>query len=54
MVVKTVIRAVTSLSSRIMQTCLFERCVVGPCNHGMARPYVADRGTACDKEVSCE
>jgi len=28
--------------------------VVGPCHHGMARPQVADRGTASDKEVSCE
>jgi len=29
-------------------------CVVGPCHHGMARPQVADRGTASDKEGSCE
>jgi len=28
--------------------------VVGPCHHGMARPQVADRGTASDKEGSCE
>jgi len=28
--------------------------VVGPCHHGMARPHVADRGTASDKEGSCE
>jgi len=28
--------------------------VVGPCRHGMARPQVADRGTASDKEGSCE
>jgi len=28
--------------------------VVGPCDHGMARPQVADRGTASDKEGSCE
>ena len=27
---------------------------VGPCQHGMARPQVADRGTACDMEGSCE
>jgi len=27
---------------------------VGLCHHGMARPQVADRGTACDKEGSCE
>jgi len=29
-------------------------CVVGPCHHGMARPQVADRGTASDMEDSCE
>jgi len=30
-------------------------CVlVGPCHHGMARPQVADRGTATDKEGICE
>ena len=28
--------------------------VAGPCHHGMARPQVADRGTASDKEGSCE
>jgi len=28
--------------------------VVGPCHNGMARPQVADRGTASDKEGSCE
>jgi len=28
--------------------------LVGPCHHGMARPQVADRGTASDKEGSCE
>jgi len=27
---------------------------VGRCHHGMARPQVADRGTASDKEGSCE
>ena len=31
-----------------------ERHVVGPCHHGMARPQIADRGTASDKEGSCE
>jgi len=25
-----------------------------PCHHGMARPQVADRETASDKEGSCE
>jgi len=29
-------------------------CVVGRCHHGMARPQVADRGTAPDMEGSCE
>ena len=28
--------------------------LVGPCHHGMARPQVVDRGTASDKEGSCE
>ena len=28
--------------------------LLGPCHHGMARPQVADRGTASDKEGSCE
>ena len=27
---------------------------VGPCHHGMARPHVADGGTASDMEGSCE
>ena len=28
--------------------------VVGPCHHGMARPQIADRGTASNMEGSCE
>jgi len=32
---------------------LLQVCV-GPCHHDMARPRVADRGTASDKEGSCE
>ena len=28
--------------------------LVGPCHHGMPRPQVANRGTASDKEGSCE
>jgi len=28
--------------------------LVGPCHYGMARPQVADRRTASDKEGSCE
>ena len=27
-------------------------CEVGPCHHGMARPQVADGGTASDMEVA--
>ena len=27
---------------------------VGPCHHGMARPQVADGGTASDMEGICE
>jgi hypothetical protein len=27
---------------------------MGPCHHGMARPQVADGGTASDMEGSCE
>jgi len=27
---------------------------VGPCHHSLARPQVLDRGTASDKEGSCE
>ena len=27
---------------------------VGPCHHCMARPHVADGGTASDMEGSCE
>jgi len=33
---------------------LCETVLVGPCYHGMAHPKVADRGTASDKEGSCE
>ena len=33
-----------------MYICVF----VGPCHHGMARPQVADGGTACNMEGSCE
>jgi hypothetical protein len=29
-------------------------CEVVRCHHGMARPQVADRGTASDMEGSCE
>jgi len=33
---------------------LYSAPVVGSCHHGMARPQVADRGTASDMEGSCE
>jgi len=43
------------LSSVVFIAELIVKCyVVGPCHHGMARPQVADRGTASDKEGSCE
>ena len=33
----------------------YRQCmVVGPCHHGMARPQVADRGTASFMEGTCE
>ena len=38
----------------IMYLCMYVCLVVGPCHHGMARPQVADRGTASDMEGSCE
>jgi hypothetical protein len=34
--------------------CHYKPVLVGPCHHGMARPQVADRGTASDKEGSGE
>ena len=37
--------------------CWVLRCsvvIVGLCHHGVVRPRVADRGTASDKEGSCE
>ena len=33
---------------------VFLAVLVGPCHHGMACPHVVDRGTASDKEGSCE
>ena len=49
-IIKTTILSIT----HNMSTTCFEHYVVGPCHHGMARPQVADRGTASDKEGSCE
>ena len=37
-----------------MLRCTVHPVLVGPCHHGMARPQVADRGTASDKEGSWE
>ena len=34
--------------------CFKETMNVGPCHHGMARPRVADGGTASNMEGSCE
>jgi len=39
----------------ILQICVIDLThAVGLCHHGMACPQVADRGTASDKEGSCE
>jgi len=40
--------------AKLSEEVLTKLYVVGPCHHGMARPQVADRGTASDKEGSCE
>ena len=46
----------STLISKIISFYIYTRfpCVVGPCHHGMARPQVADRGTASNMEGSCE
>ena len=44
----------TSSSSGFSSSVVEWSVLVGPCHHGMARPQVADRGTASDKEGSCE
>jgi hypothetical protein len=38
----------------IYTDCTHRHTHVGPCHHGMARPQVADGGTASDMEGSCE
>ena len=38
----------------IMTGKVYPAMFVGPCHHGMARPQVADGGTASDMEGSCE
>ena len=40
--------------SPIMFNLYSESMNVGPCHHGMARPRVADGGTASNMEGSCE
>ena len=35
-------------------TYILHTVFVGPCHHGMARPQVADGGTASDMEGSCK
>jgi hypothetical protein len=49
-VLKSAIRAQSILLANGLASCV----TVGPCHQGMARPQVADRGTASDKEGSCE
>ena len=41
-------------SFNIVLVGLVEAMNVGPCHHGMARPRVADGGTASNMEGSCE
>jgi hypothetical protein len=38
----------------IVYTMYLLPCQVDPCHHGMARPQIADGGTASDMEGSCE
>jgi len=46
---------VSSPHSQVPATCPYpEPAQSSPCYHGMARPQVADGGTASDMEGSCE
>ena len=38
----------------IIRSTIFNCMNVGPCHHGIARPQVADGGTASNMEGSCE
>jgi len=49
-----VIRKINTYNFQFTNICTMQAVLVGPCHHGMARPQVADRGTASDKEGSCE
>ena len=46
----------TDTEDRHLSCSFFPLCTarVGPCHHGMARPRVADGGTASNMEGSCE
>jgi hypothetical protein len=39
---------------QIKCVCRNRPCEVGPCHHGMARPWVADGGMSSYMEGSCE
>ena len=39
--------------ARYIMLVIGDAILVGLCHHGMARPQVADIGTASDKECSC-
>ena len=41
-------------NGRLNQSMSTDAVFVGPCHHGMARPQVADGGTAYNVEDSCE
>ena len=47
-------RVIIRLAFRIFKEVYVWYVFVGPCHHGMARPQVADGGTASDMEGSCE
>jgi len=52
---EVLIHIVVKASQLIFCSCgLSSPCVVGPRHHSMARPQVADRGTASFMEGSCE
>ena len=40
--------------NNFVRVCVSQSVFVGPCHHGMARPQVADGGTAYDIKSSCE
>ena len=58
MLISVCVATIISVANKPFKTAHFENvllstpCEVGPCHHGMARPQVADAGTASDMEGS--